>query len=675
MRDAFGKACQVYISSTLENALERIKQHAVSAVLINLETPGVRAKEAIHAIHTQCGHHITIMGYTPAHSAETTVVAQTSLSADGLHVIQMPMDWRGMRGLLGVNLHELDSKQLTQTLTGPIQEARTFSIISPPTVVKAEQLDAPAVPALPVQTPQQEQAKTVLLSHKAPPQAPATTRAPVPAQGADLEEEPYTPSTFLRDDAIALEEANRFVAQLGDEELHGRILRVTNHYIVCEMLDPQHLLLPDWTAEQVTVFLGPKEAYRGPAKLSKIINTGNSLLSEWVLLGRWHEPELEVSPQAHLEQPLASFFNRQRVLSKVSAVFKAMIAEMASLLEEVKQCMDRIESSLSAGPAPVREAALQKILPQLQPQVFGALNDVFGRFEKMAAEIPVELAAEYHSLVRQYLHPLLMCSPFVHHIYSKPLGFAGDYGALKKLLGDRYEGRTLYAKLVNAWIVSTSAGEAYRKRVQVLIDELQDQSLVCHERGQVLRTLSIGCGAGNEVVAFLKNEELSNNADMTLVDFNDPTLAHCKERVTRTQREYWRLTRIRWVKQGIQGVIADETRMRRKGLTTHGPVVKAAAYDFISCTGLLDYFSDRVCKRLIQVLWNMLAPGGKLVICNFTSSNPIIGFMDYVLDWKLIYRDAESFRKLLPEDVKAEQCRIEHSLDQVEVYFIVTKAQ
>jgi len=74
-----------------------------------------------------------------------------------------------------------------------------------------------------------------------------------------------------------------------------------------------------------------------------------------------------------------------------------------------------------------------------------------------------------------------------------------------------------------------------------------------------------------------------------------------------------------------------------KGLASLGSVARAAGYDFIYCTGLLDCFSDRVCRRSDArdrciTCW---PPAGRLVLCNFAPENPIRQFMKYVLDWNL----------------------------------------
>jgi extracellular factor (EF) 3-hydroxypalmitic acid methyl ester biosynthesis protein len=312
-------------------------------------------------------------------------------------------------------------------------------------------------------------------------------------------------------------------------------------------------------------------------------------------------------------------------------------------------------------------------MQEMQKSLFPALNEVFTRFEQVAATIPAELDAEYHSIVRQHLHPLMMCAPFIHHIYAKPLGYAGDFGALEKLLSDPYEGHTLFAKLLNAWLVLSPAGEAYRNRIQVLETEYHEQALRCHAAGTDLRVLSIGCGAANEVVSFLGANDLCNSAELTLVDFNHLTIAEAKRQVESAMREHWRLTRINFERMSIQGLIMDESRMNRKAATSYGPVVKAGGYDFIYCTGLFDYFSDRVCKRILGAMYSMLAPGGKLLVCNFTPENPIRHFMKYVLDWDLTHRSAEDMRRIAPDGVQSSQCRIEHSPLNVEVYLHITK--
>ncbi len=62
--------------------------------------------------------------------------------------------------------------------------------------------------------------------------------------------------------------------------------------------------------------------------------------------------------------------------------------------------------------------------------------------------------------------------------------------------------------------------------------------------------------------------------------------------------------------------------------------------------GLVDYFKDRATIKIINRMFDMLKPGGEIVIGNFHVSCNSRAFLDYLLDWKLIYRTEEDMRRL-----------------------------
>lgn len=71
-------------------------------------------------------------------------------------------------------------------------------------------------------------------------------------------------------------------------------------------------------------------------------------------------------------------------------------------------------------------------------------------------------------------------------------------------------------------------------------------------------------------------------------------------------------------------------------------------YDLIYCTGLFDYFSDKIALCLIQNLKKILKKEGALAISNVRDkySNPSLHFMEWAGDWNLVYRDGEEFKTL-----------------------------
>ena len=62
-----------------------------------------------------------------------------------------------------------------------------------------------------------------------------------------------------------------------------------------------------------------------------------------------------------------------------------------------------------------------------------------------------------------------------------------------------------------------------------------------------------------------------------------------------------------------------------------------------------DYLSDRVCKRLVQLFYDWVVPGGFVTVTNVHSDNPVRCHMEYILEWNLVYRD-ERIMKSFSDD-------------------------
>lgn len=62
--------------------------------------------------------------------------------------------------------------------------------------------------------------------------------------------------------------------------------------------------------------------------------------------------------------------------------------------------------------------------------------------------------------------------------------------------------------------------------------------------------------------------------------------------------------------------------------------------------GLYDYLPEPQAQALSARLFDMLAPGGKLIVPNFLASNHGRGYMESFMDWHLIVRDREQIERL-----------------------------
>lgn len=69
-------------------------------------------------------------------------------------------------------------------------------------------------------------------------------------------------------------------------------------------------------------------------------------------------------------------------------------------------------------------------------------------------------------------------------------------------------------------------------------------------------------------------------------------------------------------------------------------------FDVIYAAGLYDYLAAPIASRLTERLFDLLNPGGNLLIANFLPSTLEIGYMETFMDWHLIYRWPEEINAL-----------------------------
>jgi extracellular factor (EF) 3-hydroxypalmitic acid methyl ester biosynthesis protein len=74
--------------------------------------------------------------------------------------------------------------------------------------------------------------------------------------------------------------------------------------------------------------------------------------------------------------------------------------------------------------------------------------------------------------------------------------------------------------------------------------------------------------------------------------------------------------------------------------------------------GLYDYLPTPVAARLTARMFDMLAPGGRLIVANFCPELRDVGMLESFMAWNLIYRDEAGMREVaaeLPADRVASQ--------------------
>jgi len=62
--------------------------------------------------------------------------------------------------------------------------------------------------------------------------------------------------------------------------------------------------------------------------------------------------------------------------------------------------------------------------------------------------------------------------------------------------------------------------------------------------------------------------------------------------------------------------------------------------------GLYDYLDEQSAKRVTEAMFRAVRPGGRMLVANFAPELRDIGFMESVMDWRLIYRNEQALIEL-----------------------------
>ena len=169
---------------------------------------------------------------------------------------------------------------------------------------------------------------------------------------------------------------------------------------------------------------------------------------------------------------------------------------------------------------------------------------------------------------------------------------------------------------------------------------------------------------------FLRDDSVSDKTVLTLVDFNEETLAELRQKLEEIKSQCHRRTPIHLVKKSVHQLLKEAARPTK--------TTPEQQFDLVYCAGLFDYLSDQVCKKLVSLLYEMLAPGGLLLITNASDAMnrtcPFRYSMEYILDWHLIYRDGRAVAALAPATVAADTTTVIAEDLGVNVFLEVRKA-
>ncbi len=459
---------------------------------------------------------------------------------------------------------------------------------------------------------------------------------------------PRAGSNQMQTTDLAMKESLVVFQNSQGTEMRATLLRLTRHLAVVEIYDPVAVVRTSEVLGQLKITYQDRTLYCGRAVVQTAVSTGLKVISELALQDGWLDVDFVVA-SGHGEKlrgEFGGFFREWQKLYRVVPEYKVAIADLESFLTDLQLWLNQVELGIRSSPSEDRATLERQVARELEEPCVGAIRSLFDRYEVVAQQVEEELQPAHRAFGRRHLHPLLLCSPFCYRTLNKPLGYAGDYEMVGMMFRDPCEGTSLFAKMVNMYALRLPPIVGHRNRIAHLTDQLQSEALRAAGRGRRLKVLNLGCGPAEEIQEFLvQYDSLCDEAEFTLVDFNEETLVHVKQTLEALKRQHGRRTRFETQKKSVHQILREAA--------CPGAVPNGDGPDFAYCAGLFDYLSDKVCRELIALLYDRLVPGGLLVASN-VGIHPSRGEMECFLEWYLIYRNPAELARLVPSYVPPE---------------------
>ncbi len=457
-------------------------------------------------------------------------------------------------------------------------------------------------------------------------------------------------------------------------ELRASLLRVTRFVVIFEIHSPTPVVRMSEVLTPFQIVANGKAFYCGKAVVSNLINVGAALVCE----AKLDESAANLAcagtnGAAHHSWPerFANFLSEGQLRHRMDTGFKTVVADLQSFLTDLRLWLEQVELEICSASASERARRELEVIDELKTPVIRTIDTFIEQFETIAARLNEESVPAHRAYLRRHLHPLLLCSPFAYRTFQKPLGYAGDYEVVDMMIRPPAEGETLFAKIINVWLIGQVPAAAHRNRVEYLRRKLVEEAVRVQADGKMAHVFNLGCGPADEVQRFLREDSVSDRTSLTLVDFNEETLAELRQKLEGIKSHHQRRTPIHFIKKSVHQMLKEAARPAE--------TIRAHQFDLVYCAGLFDYLSDQVCKKLVGLFYEMLAPGGLLLITNVSDamndSRPFRCSMEYILDWHLIYRDGPGVTALAPATAPEDSTTVIAEHLGVNVFLEVRKSR
>jgi hypothetical protein len=336
--------------------------------------------------------------------------------------------------------------------------------------------------------------------------------------------------------------------------------------------------------------------------------------------------EIDKLINRNLQAQIATRSSLARSAALVPQDYRAFCADVLTLLRGYRALLDTnlsvpSEFTRNFDHASVFEACETRLVQEWRT-LWRTGNDIvrglMGERERRDA------VKEYTELA---LTPELRGGAIWDRSYAKPMGYPGDFGIMNQVYDWQRVGSNAYEMLLHR--LGLEVAECIKTRMEVVRADIGD-AVAAKGAERTTRILSLGCGSAREVETWLaKSRATPPRVEFTLIDQEQQALDYAYRAAYPHIVHNEGRCRINCLHMSFTDVLRGTS-----GLQTLPP------QDLIYSVGLIDYLTDRRAASLVRRLYDLVAPGGMLIVGNMNEmpqSN--LWPMEFITDWSLNYRN------------------------------------
>jgi len=370
-------------------------------------------------------------------------------------------------------------------------------------------------------------------------------------------------------------------------------------------------------------------------------------------------PIQKIQTVVKLCRVLNGIYESQEEMSRVPAEFRRITLEIKLGLENLEAQIEEMRAGKMHSSLQELESFESTVVPIVADHITEIFRVAYPKLEASLQGVPDEDLPICVKFFREQLRTLLYQSPFSQRSVAKPLGYSGDFEMMNIIYRNESLGTSLYAKCLHAYWLNHAEAKAVRNRSTYLAGVILRH--IRAAAGAPIKISSIACGPSREVQTIIETSEAEgvdlSNCAFHLMDQDVNALKHAHERLWEAVHKTNSPVKLNLVNRAIRNVIARGWEERD--------------FDLMYSAGLFDYFSDPVARMAAKVLFDLLKPGGTLVIGNFNLTTPNQFGMRLALDWSLIYRSEDTLKQLFGD--LGGEVSIEREPEGVNLFCVIRK--